>query len=171
MNTTLSLPLHKPLLLSPMDIPSRWYRKKGPTLNLETRLPSVQTWKWPEFKDSQKFSHTTSLNTSTDTFTADLNFDKLHIKHQEVSLYRHTTRHAMNWMWNLSADLTDGRGSVAFYYWKCVKRKQMNCETFLTIFDLMYFKTYLTIFKGSRDLPRPEYYRLFYTCTETLHTI
>jgi len=34
---------------------------------------------------------------------------------------------------------------------------QMNCATFIAIFDLMYSMTDLTIAKGSRDLPRPEY--------------
>jgi hypothetical protein len=162
MNTTLSLPLHK-LILSPMDIRSRWYWKKVPTLNLETRIPSIQTWKWPEFKDNQKFSHTESLHTSTDAITADLNLDKLHAKHQEVSLYRHKTRDATNWMWNVSADLTHGGGSVAFYYRNSVKRKQMNCATCLAMFGLMHCKTDLTSDMGSRDLSSPEYYCLFYT--------
>jgi hypothetical protein len=162
MNITLSLPLHK-LFLSPMDIRSRWYRNKVPTLNLETRLPSIQTRKWPEFKDSQKFSHIASLNISTDAITADLNLDKPHTKHQEMSLYRHKKRDDTNWMWNVSADLTHGGGSVAFYYRNSVKRKQMNCATFLAVFDLMYSERDLTSAKESRDLPSPEYYCLLYT--------
>jgi hypothetical protein len=59
-------------------------------------------------------------------------------------------------MWNVSADLTHGGGSVAFYYRNSVKRKQMNCTTCLAIFGLMYSKTDLTSAKGIRDLPSPE---------------
>jgi len=43
-------------------------------------------------------------------------------------------------MWNLSADLSDGRGSVALYYWNSVKTKKMKCATFIAIFGLMYSK-------------------------------